>query len=211
MLNKLTTMLYIIHPDNPDARKIQLVVDILNKGGIIIYPTDSVYSLGCSLHKKRAIEKLAQLKGIKLKKANFSVICSDLSHLAEYTKPIDRPTYKLLNKNLPGPFTFILKASNQIPKLFNTNRKSIGIRVPDNAIVKAIIENLGHPLVTTSIHDEDEIIEYTTDPTLIEEKWEKLVDGIIDGGYGNNIASTVVDLSNDDVEIIRQGVGELEY
>ena len=204
-------MLYIIHPDNPDARKIQLVVDILNKGGIIIYPTDSVYSLGCSLHKKRAIEKLAQLKGIKLKKANFSVICSDLSHLAEYTKPIDRPTYKLLNKNLPGPFTFILKASNQIPKLFNTNRKSIGIRVPDNAIVKAIIENLGHPLVTTSIHDEDEIIEYTTDPTLIEEKWEKLVDGIIDGGYGNNIASTVVDLSNDDVEIIRQGVGELEY
>lgn len=204
-------MLYIIHPDNPDARKIQLVVDILNKGGIIIYPTDSVYSLGCSLHKKRAIEKLAQLKGIKLKKANFSVICSDLSHLAEYTKPIDRPTYKLLNKNLPGPFTFILKASNQIPKLFNTNRKSIGIRVPDNAIVKAIIENLGHPLVTTSIHDEDEIIEYTTDPTLIEEKWEKLVDGIIDGGYGNNIASTVVDLSEGDVEIVRQGVGELEY
>jgi tRNA threonylcarbamoyl adenosine modification protein (Sua5/YciO/YrdC/YwlC family) len=204
-------MLYIIHPDNPDSRKIQLVVDILNKGGIIIYPTDTVYSLGCSLHKKRAIEKLAQLKGIKLKKANFSVICSDLSHLAEYTKPIDRSTYKLLNKNLPGPFTFILKASSQIPKLFDTNRKSIGIRIPDNNIVKAIIEALGHPLVTTSIHDEDEIVEYTTDPSLIEEKWDKLVDGIVDGGYGNNIASTVVDLSDDDVEIIRQGAGELEY
>jgi tRNA threonylcarbamoyl adenosine modification protein (Sua5/YciO/YrdC/YwlC family) len=204
-------MLYIIHPDNPDSRKIQLVVDILNKGGVIIYPTDSVYSLGCSLHKKRAIEKLAQLKGIKLKKANFSIICSDLSHLAEYTKPIDRSAYKLLNKNLPGPFTFILKASSQIPKLFDTNRKSIGIRIPDNNIVKAIIEALGHPLVTTSIHDEDEIVEYTTDPSLIEEKWERLVDGIIDGGYGNNIASTVVDLSDDDVEIVRQGVGILEH
>jgi len=204
-------MLHIIHPKNPDQRKIQLIIDILNKGGVIIYPTDTVYSLGCSLHKKRAIEKLAQLKGIKIKKANFSVICSDLSHLAEYTKPIDRSTYKLLNKNLPGPFTFILKASNQIPKLFDTNRKSIGIRIPDNNIVKAIIETLGHPLVTTSIHDEDEIIEYTTDPSLIEEKWEKLVDGIVDGGYGNNIASTVVDLSDDDIEIVRQGAGELEY
>jgi len=204
-------MLHIIHPKIPDQRKIQLIIDILNKGGVIIYPTDTVYSLGCSLHKKRAIEKLAQLKGIKLKKANFSVICSDLSHLAEYTKPIDRSTYKLLNKNLPGPFTFILKASNQIPKLFDTNRKSIGIRIPDNNIVKAIIETLGHPLVTTSIHDEDEIIEYTTDPSLIEEKWEKLVDGIVDGGYGNNIASTVVDLSDDDIEIVRQGAGELEY
>jgi len=204
-------MLHIIHPDNPDSRKIKLVVDILNKGGVIIYPTDTVYSLGCSLHKKRAIEKLAQLKGIKLKKANFSVICSDLSHLADYTKPIDRATYKLLNKNLPGPFTFILKASSQIPKLFDTNRKTIGIRIPDNNIVKAIIEALGHPLVTTSIHDEDEIIEYTTDPSLIEEKWEHLVDGIVDGGYGNNIASTVVDLSDGDVEIIRQGIGELDY
>jgi tRNA threonylcarbamoyl adenosine modification protein (Sua5/YciO/YrdC/YwlC family) len=204
-------MLYIIHPDNPDSRKIRLVVDILNKGGIIIYPTDSVYSLGCSLQKKRAIEKLAQLKGIKLKKANFSIICSDLSHLADYTKPIDRSTYKLLNKNLPGPFTFILTASSQIPKLFDTNRKTIGIRIPDNNIVKAIIEELGHPLVTTSLHDEDDIIEYTTDPSLIEEKWEKLVDGIVDGGYGNNIASTVVDLSDGDVEIVRQGIGELEY
>lgn len=204
-------MIFIIHPDNPDQRKIKLVVDILNKGGIIIYPTDTVYSLGCSLQKKRAIEKLAQLKGIKLKKANFSVICSGLAHLADYTKPIDRPTYKLLNKNLPGPFTFILNASNQVPKLFDTNKKTIGIRIPDNNIVKAIIEELGHPLVTTSLHDDDEILEYTTDPMLIEEKWEKQVDAIVDGGYGNNIASTVVDLSQGDVDIIRQGIGELEY
>jgi len=204
-------MIYIIHPDNPDQRKIKLVVDVLNKGGIIIYPTDTVYSLGCSLQKKRAIEKLAQLKGIKLKKANFSVICSGLRHLADYTKPIDRATYKLLNKNLPGPFTFILNASNQVPKLFNSNKKTIGIRIPDNNIVKAIIEELGHPLVTTSLHDEDEIIEYTTDPMLIEDKWENRVDAIVDGGYGNNIASTVVDLSQGDIDIIRQGIGELEF
>ena len=204
-------MIFIIHPDNPDQRKVKLVVDILNKGGIIIYPTDTVYSLGCSLQKKRAIEKLAKLKGIKLKKANFSVICSGLAHLADYTKPIDRPTYKLLNKNLPGPFTFILNASNQVPKLFDTNKKTIGIRIPDNNIVKAIIDELGHPLVTTSLHDEDEILEYTTDPMLIEEKWDIQVDAIIDGGYGNNIASTVVDLSQGDVDIIRQGIGELEY
>lgn len=204
-------MIYIIHPDNPDQRKIKLVVDVLNKGGVIIYPTDTVYSLGCSLQKKRAIEKLAQLKGIKLKKANFSVICSGLRHLADYTKPIDRATYKLLNKNLPGPFTFILNASNQVPKLFNSNKKTIGIRIPDNNIVKAIIEELGHPLVTTSLHDEDEIIEYTTDPMLIEDKWENRVDAIVDGGYGNNIASTVVDLSQGDIDIIRQGIGELEF
>jgi tRNA threonylcarbamoyl adenosine modification protein (Sua5/YciO/YrdC/YwlC family) len=204
-------MIYIIHPDNPDQRKIKLAVEVLNKGGIIIYPTDSVYNIGCSLEKKRAIEKLAQLKGLKLKKANFSILCSDLSHLSEYTKPIDRPTYKLLNKNLPGPFTFILSASNKIPKLFDTNRKTIGIRIPDNNIVKALIEELGHPLVTTSLHDDDEILEYTTDPSQIEEKWEKRVDGIIDGGYGNNIASTVVDLSDGDVDILRQGIGELEF
>jgi len=204
-------MIYIIHPDNPDLRKVKLVVDILNKGGIIIYPTDTVYSLGCSLHKKRAIEKLAQLKGLKLKKAKFSIICHDLSHLADYTKPIDRATYKLLNKNLPGPFTFILNASNQIPKLFDTNKKTVGIRIPDNNIVKEIIKELGHPLVTTSLHDEDEIIEYTTDPMLIEEQWENRIDAIIDGGYGNNIASTVVDLSQNEVDIVRQGIGELEY
>lgn len=203
-------MVAIVHPDNPDKRKIQLIVDILNKGGVIIYPTDTVYSLGCSLQKKRAIEKLAQLKGVKLKKANFSIIFNDLSHLAEYTKPIDRATYKILNRNLPGPFTFILNASNQIPKLFDTNKKTVGIRIPDNNITQAIVKELGHPLVTTSIHNEDDILEYCTDPYLIQEKWEKKVDAIIDGGYGQNEASTVVDLSDGEVEIIRQGIGELE-
>lgn len=204
-------MIYIIHPDNPDTRKVKLVVDILNKGGLVIYPTDSVYNIGCSLEKKRAIEKLAQFKGVKLKKANFSIICEDLRHLSDYTKPIDRSTYKLLNKNLPGPFTFILNASNTVPKMFNTNKKTIGIRVTDNKILKEIINQLGHPLVTTSLHNEDEILEYVTDPFLIEEKWKNKVDAIVDGGYGNNIASTVVDLSDGEPEIIRQGIGELQY
>ncbi len=203
-------MVAIIHPDNPDKRKIKQIVDILNKGGVIIYPTDTVYALGCSLQKKRAIEKLAQLKQIKLKKAKFSIIFNDLSHLAEYTKPIDRSTYKILNKNLPGPFTFILKASNQIPKLFNTNKKTVGIRIPDNNIVKAIAQQLEHPLVTTSLHSDDDILEYCTDPYIIKDEWENKVDAIIDGGYGKNEASTVVDLSNGEVEIIRQGIGILQ-
>ncbi|MFD1552739.1 threonylcarbamoyl-AMP synthase [Putridiphycobacter roseus] len=202
-------MIFIVHPDNPDARKISLIVDILKKGGIIIYPTDTVYAIGCSLNFKRSIEKLAQLKGLKTKKTNFSVIFHDLSELTNYTKPIDRSTFKLLNKNLPGPFTFILNASNQVPKLFDTNKKTIGIRIPDNNIVLAIVEALGTPLVTTSLHDEDEIIEYTTDPYLIEEKWANKVDGIVDGGYGKNEPSTVVDLSAGYPEILRQGIGEL--
>jgi len=200
-----------INAQNPDDRLIQDIVDILNKGGIIIYPTDSVYAFGCSLMHKRAIEQLAKLKGLKLKKANFSLICYDLSTLSEYTKYIDRPTYKILNKNLPGPFTFILNASNKIPKLFDTNKKTVGIRIPDHTIVREIVRQLGHPLVTTSLHDEDEIIDYTTDPYQIMEDWESKVDAIIDGGYGNNEPSTVVDCSNDGIEIIRQGIGELDY
>ncbi len=202
-------MVFIVHPDNPDSRKISLIVDILKKGGIIIYPTDTVYAIGCSLNFKRSIEKLAQLRGLKTKKTNFSVIFSDLSDLTDYTKHIDRPTFKLLNKNLPGPFTFILNASNQVPKLFDTNKKTIGIRIPNNNIVLAIVAALGSPLVTTSLHDEDEVIEYTTDPFLIEEKWNNKVDGIVDGGYGKNEPSTVVDLSEGYPEIIRQGIGEL--
>lgn len=204
-------MIYIIHPENPDSRKIDLIVDVLNKGGIIIYPTDTVYALGCSLKNKKSIAKLAQLKGLKLKKAKFSIIFNDLSRLIDYTKHIDRATYKILNKNLPGPFAFILNASNQIPKLFDSNKKTIGIRIPNNQIPLQIVERLGCPLVTTSIKDEDEVIEYSTDPYLIEEKWAKLVDGIVDGGYGNNVASTVVDLSEGEPEIIRQGIGELDY
>ncbi|MCG8574079.1 MAG: threonylcarbamoyl-AMP synthase [Flavobacteriales bacterium] len=204
-------MLYEIHPENPDRRKISTIVDILEKGGIIIYPTDTVYSLACSLKNKRAIERLAKLKNIKLKKANFSIVFHDLSHLSDYTKHIDRPTYKILNKNLPGPFTFILQASSQIPKLFDSNKKTIGIRIPDNNIARSLAEELGHPLVTTSIHDEDEILEYSTDPYQIQGDWEDKVDAIIDGGYGHNVPSTVVDLSNGEVDIIREGIGELDY
>ncbi len=203
-------MIFIIHPDNPDDRKVNLVVDILKKGGVIIYPTDTVYALGCSLNHKKSIAKLAQLKQLKVKKAQFSIIFNDLSNLIDYTKHIDRPTYKLLRKNLPGPFTFILNASNQIPKLFDSNKKTIGIRIPDNKITLAIVEKLGCPIVTTSLHDDDDILEYTTDPYLIEERWEHMVDGIIDGGYGKNEPSTVVDLSDGEPEIIRQGIGILD-
>lgn len=204
-------MLYKIYPDSPDQVKIKQIVDILEKGGVIIYPTDTVYAFGCSLLNKRAIERLAKLKDTRMKNANFSILFSDLSSLADYTKAIDRPTYKLLNKNLPGPFTFILNASARIPKLFETNKKTVGIRIPDNAVAQEIVKRLGHPLVTGSLHDEDAILEYSTDPDAIFEKWNNLVDAIIDGGYGKNEPSTVVDLSGDELVIIRQGIGELEF
>ncbi|MGB1102249.1 MAG: L-threonylcarbamoyladenylate synthase [Crocinitomicaceae bacterium] len=203
-------MQHIIHSENPDLQKIRLVVDVLRKGGIMVYPTDTVYALGCSLENKRAIEQLAKLKGIKLKKANFSIIFNDLSLLSDYAKHIDRPTYKILNKNLPGPFTFILEATSKIPKLFDTKKKTIGIRIPDNQIVLEIVKELGHPIVTTSIHDDDDILEYSTDPHIIAGNWADKVDVLVDGGYGMNEPSTVVDLT-DGVDIIRQGVGELIY
>ena len=204
-------MQHSIHPQYPDPQKIALIADLLERGGIIVYPTDTVYALGCSLQHKRAIEKLAKLKGIKLKHANFSIIFNDLSQLSDYAKHIDRPTYKILNKNLPGPFTFILEATSKITKLFDSSKKTVGIRIPDNNIVLQIVERLGHPLVTTSVHDEDEVIEYSTDPSLISGQWEDKVDAVIDGGYGLNVPSTVVDLSNGDVDIIREGIGELLY
>lgn len=200
-----------IHPENPEFRKIQEVVTVLQKGGIIAYPTDSVYNFGCSLDNKRAIENLAKLKGIKLKKANFSLVCPDLKSIDQYTNPFSRSIFKALNKNLPGPFTFILNASNQIPKLFDSNKKEIGIRIPDNEICLEIVKLLGVPMVTTSIHHDDEIVEYITDPELIFEKFEHQVDLVIDGGMGNNQPSTVVDCTNDELDIVRQGIGELEY
>lgn len=203
-------MLFKIYPENPDQRKIKQVAEIVAKGGVIIYPTDTVYAFGCSLLNKRAIERLAKLKDAKMKHANFSIIFHDLSLLANYTKAIDRPTYKILNKNLPGPFTFILQASSQIPKLFETNKKTVGIRIPDNNIALELVKELGHPLVTGSLHDEDSILEYSTDPDAIFENWNNMVDAIIDGGTGKNEPSTVVDLTAGVPEIIRQGIGELE-
>lgn len=202
-------MLIEINPYNIDKRLLSQVVDALRSGGIIIYPTDSVYAMGCDLKNKRALEKLAKLKGIKLSQANFSIICYDLSNISEYTKNFDRSIFKMLKSNLPGPFTFILNATNEIPKLFNSNKKTIGIRVPDHDLIREIVKELGNPIVTTSIHDDDEIMEYTTDPYQIFEKYEGKVDMIIDGGFGNLYASTVVDCTEDVPEIIRQGIGEL--
>lgn len=204
-------MLVEINPDNIDKRLIQQAVDSLKKGGIIIFPTDTVYSMGCDLYNKKALNNLAKLKEIKLSKANFSIICHDLSNLSEYVKQIDRPTFKLLKQSLPGPFTFIMNATNEIPKLFDTNRKEIGIRIPNNKIILEIVEKLGNPIATTSLHNhEDAIMDYFVDPYAIYERFDDDVDMIIDGGYGNLEASTVVDCTGSAPEIIRQGIGRID-
>lgn len=203
-------MLISIHPDNPDERKIRRVVEALREGAVIVYPTDTVYAIGCSLQKSKAIEQVARIKGLKPDKANFSIVCQDLSSLAEYAI-VDTPVYKIMRKALPGPYTFILNASNRIPKYFNANKKSVGIRVPDNKIVRMIVEELGHPLVTTSVHDDDEIIEYTTDPELIHERYAQQVDLVIDGGFGNNEASTIIDCTSGEPELVREGIGPTDH
>ena len=202
-------MLIKIHPENPGSRQIKTVVECLYDGGIIIYPTDTVYGLGCDIYKSKAVEKIAFIKGIKKEKANFSFICHNLSQLSDYTKPISNEIYKLMKTNLPGPFTFILNANNKVPKLFQSKKKSVGIRIPDNNIVSEIVKELGNPIMSTSIHDEDEIIEYTTDPELIHEKYKNIVDIVIDGGYGDNEASTIVDCTTDEITILREGKGIL--
>lgn len=203
-------MLIQIHPDNPNERQIKQVVDILLRGGIIIYPTDTVYGLGCDINNSKAVERIARIKGVNLEKANFSFVCHDLSHISDFTKPLNNDIFKLLKRNLPGPFTFILEANNNVPKLFKSKKKTVGIRIPDNNIAREIVRLLGNPIMSTSIHDVDNIVEYTTDPELIYERYENLVDAVIDGGYGNNVASTVVDCSTGEIEILRQGIGELE-
>lgn len=198
-----------IYPQNPNQNELEKVVEVLKNGGLIIYPTDTVYGLGCDITNKKALEKVARIKGVKLEKANFSFICNDLSHLSDYVKQIDTTTYKLLNKALPGPYTFILLGNNALPKLFK-NKKTVGIRVPDNNIIRKIVEMLGNPIVSTSIYDEDAVIEYTTDPELIFEKWQNQVDVVIDGGYGANIPSTVIDLTTEPFTIVRVGKGALD-
>jgi len=203
-------MLIKIYPENPNEKAIQQVADVLRKGGIIIYPTDTVYGLGCDITNHKAIEAICKIRNIKPEKANFSFICYDLSHISDYIKPIDNTTFRVLKKALPGPFTFIFNASHNVPKLLSSNKKTVGIRVPDNNIARCIVKELGNPILSTSIHDADEIVEYSTDPELIHEKYEGLVDIVIDGGYGNNVASTVVDCTSGDFEIIREGKGELE-
>ncbi|WEK18092.1 MAG: L-threonylcarbamoyladenylate synthase [Candidatus Pedobacter colombiensis] len=198
-----------IYPENPNPKAIEQVVEVLKKGGLIIYPTDTVYGLGCDITNQKAIEKICRIRGIKPEKANFSFICSDLRHISDYIKPIDTATFRVLKKALPGPFTFIFNANNNVPKLLSSNKKTVGIRVPDNEIAQEIVRQLGNPILSTSIRDDDEVIEYSTDPELIHEKYEDLVDIVIDGGYGDNEASTVVDCTSGDFEIIREGKGDL--
>lgn len=198
-----------IYNENPNQREIDKVVKVLQNGGLVIYPTDTVYGLGCDITHTKAMEKVAKIKGVKLEKSSFSFVCNDLSHLSDYVKQIDTPTYKILKRALPGPYTFILPGSNSLPKVFK-KRKTVGIRVPDNNIARTIVEQLGNPIVSTSIHDEDDVLEYTTDPELIFEKWKNLVDIVIDGGYGDNQASTIIDLTGDDPSVVREGKGELD-
>lgn len=202
-------MLIKIFPQNPAPRHIRMVVDSLKNGGIIIFPTDTVYGLGCSIYQQKAVDRIAQLKGVKKEKANFSFIFNNLSMLSEFTKPINNEVYKLMRKYLPGPFTFILEANNNIPKIFQSKKKTVGIRIPDNEIISILVEELGHPLLTTSIHDADTLIEYMTDPEEIHDVFKDQVDIVIDGGAGGNEPSTIVDCTDDEWEITRQGKGIL--
>ena len=197
-----------IYEYNPNEAAIKKVVEVLKNGGLIIYPTDTVYGLGCDITNVKAVEKVAKIKGIKLEKANLSFICSDLSHISDYVKQIDTATFKLLKRALPGPYTFILPGNSNLPKVFK-NKKTVGIRVPDNNIIRAIVKELGNPIISTSIHDEDEVLEYSTDPELIFEKWQNQIELVIDGGYGDNVPSTIIDLSGNEPEVIREGNGDL--
>ncbi|MBN1415546.1 MAG: threonylcarbamoyl-AMP synthase [Bacteroidales bacterium] len=203
-------MILRIHPENPGERQVQKAVEILQHGGVVIFPTDTVYGLGCDIYSSRAIEKVAQIKGIPIEKANFSFICYDLSHLSDFARHVSNPTFKLMKQCLPGPFTFILEANNKVPRIFRNKKRTIGIRIPDNNIIRAVVKELGHPILTTSIHDEDEIHDYITDPELIYEQYKKRVDAVIDGGFGNVYPSTVIDCSGEEPVIVRQGIGEVE-
>ena len=198
-----------IYEENPNPNEIEKIVKILKKGGLVIYPTDTVYGLGCDISNTKALAKIAKIKGVKLEKANLSFICNDLSHLSDYVRQIQSSTFKILKRALPGPYTFILPGNNNLPKAFK-KKKTVGIRVPDNNITRAIVKALGNPIVSTSIHDEDELLEYTTDPELIYEKWRSQVDLVIDGGYGGNIPTTVINLCGDKPELIREGKGSLD-
>lgn len=204
-------MLLRIFPENPNQGRIRKVVDSLEAGGIIIYPTDTVYAMGCDVRANKSIEKIARFKGLNPDNPDLSLIFHDMSQLSEYTVVRDNNLFKLLKRNLPGPFTFIVKANNQIPKMFKNMKKTVGIRIPNNNIILEIVRELGRPVITTSIHDQDEILEYITDPELIHEKYRDFADIVIDGGYGRNEASTIIDCTGDGPEIIRQGLGVLEW
>ncbi|WP_421830591.1 L-threonylcarbamoyladenylate synthase [Larkinella sp.] len=198
-----------IHPDTPEERKIRHVVDILRNGGVIIYPTDTIYGLGCDIHNTRAIERIARMKGIKPQKNDFSFICHDLSHIADYAK-VSNLAFKMMKRLLPGPYTFILDVSHRVPKILHTNKRTVGIRIPDHSIPRAIVKELGNPIITTTIKDDDDIVPYITDPEIIFERFQHLVDLVIDGGMGGNMPSTIIDATTDDFEIVRRGLGEIE-
>jgi len=197
-----------IHPDNPEIKKILQVVEVLRDGGIVIYPTDTIYGIGCDIHNQRAVERICKLKNINPHKNNLSFICNDLSHIAEYAK-VETEIYKVMKKALPGAFTFILPPSHKLPKILHNNKKTVGIRIPDHNIPRMIVQELGNPIITSSVKDADEIIEYSTDPELIYEKYQYLVDLVIDGGYGNNVASTVIDCTQGEFDVIREGLGDI--
>ena len=202
-------MLLKIHPETPGQRQVQKAVEILRSGGTLIFPTDSVYGVGCDVYNHKAVEKVGMIKGVNPAKANFSLICHNLSQLSDYAKHVNNPTFKLMKQHLPGPYTFILEANSKVPKIFRSRKKTIGIRIPDNRIILEIVRELGNAIITTSIHDEDEVIDYTTDPELIHEQYKTRVDAVIDGGPGNNVPSTVIDCTGTEPVILRQGIGEV--
>jgi tRNA threonylcarbamoyl adenosine modification protein (Sua5/YciO/YrdC/YwlC family) len=199
-----------IHPINPEPRKIERMVEIFKNGGIIIYPTDTVYGIGCDLQNRRAVERLCQILDIKPQKLNLSFICYDLSHISEYVKRIDTPVFKILKKTLPGPFTFIFESNTNVPKILGVSKKTVGIRIPDNRIVREIVAKLGNPLITSSIKSDDQIKEYTTDPEEMFEDFKNTVDAVIDGGPGGNVPSTIVDFTEGEPVVVRQGLGDFE-
>lgn len=202
-------MLLTLHPANPNPRDLKKVIEVLNKDGVIILPTDTIYAMACKLDSKKAIERMSKVSGKRIEKVNYSLLCADLSSISDYTSHIDKNVFRLLKASLPGAFTFILNANNQVGKLFGGNKKTIGIRVPDNVIAQTLIKELGQPLVVSTIHHEDEIIEYMTDPEEIHEKFEYQIDMVIDGGAGGNIPSTIIDCTSDEIEVIREGKGIL--
>jgi len=204
-------LLIKIYPENPNERQIRTVVECLRDGGIIVYPTDTIYGIGCDIFHAKSVERICELRGINPKKATFSFICSDLSQLSEFTKPIENHIYKMMKANLPGPFTFILNANNNVPRHIQSKRKTVGIRIPGNQVTLEIVSMLGNPIMSTSVHDDDEILEYNTDPELIYEKFANKVDMVIDAGYGGNIPSTVLDCTDGEIRVTRQGKGELRY
>jgi len=200
-----------INPDNIEWHKIQKIAKILEQGGIIIYPTDTIYGLGCDINNQKAIKRICQLRKLDYKKANLSFICKDIGQIANYTKPISNQLFRTLKKNLPGPFTFILASNNEVPKMFKNKKRTVGVRVPDHPIPIAIVETLGRPILTTSLRSDDEILEYFSDPADIYEDFKDRVDAFINSGYGGNMPSTVVDATEDELALIREGMGELKY